>query len=77
MPRLEVNLSAIQRLIDQLSEQEKIKLVRKLEAQTLPARWKALFREIDKRRKRYPITQREIEKICEEVRQERYERSRS
>ena len=73
----EVSLAAIERLIDRLQERDRLKLVRKLEAKTLPARWKAFLRGVDKRRKKYPVSQREIEEIVEKVRQEIYERSRN
>lgn len=76
MPKLELNLEQIEKLIDQLGEQEKIRLVQKLGRKTLPARWRTFFRQIDQRRKRFPVTESEIEKIVEEVRQEIYEGSR-
>ena len=76
MPRLEINKEQIEKLIDQLAERDKIQLIRKLEAKTLPARWKVFLRQIDGRHRRNPISQREIEKIVEEARQEVYERNR-
>ena len=75
MPRLEIALSQIEKLIEQLNEREKIKLVRRLEEETLPSRWRALLRQIDKRRKKYPVSQKEIEETVGKVRQELYERS--
>jgi FMN-dependent NADH-azoreductase len=76
MPQLEINLTALEKLIDQLSERDKIVLVRKLEAKTLPVRWTTFLRQIDNRRKKYPLKEKEIEGIVEKVRQEIYERSR-
>ena len=77
MPRLEINLSQIEKLIEQLTERDRIQLVQRLEAKTLPVRWKKFLRQIDRRRRRYPLSQREIEKMVEETRQEIYERNRS
>lgn len=76
MPRLELTLEQIEKLIDQLGDREKIQLVRKLGRKTLPARWQTFLRQIDQRRKRFPVTESEIEKIVEEVRQEIHEGSR-
>lgn len=77
MPQGEVSLAKVERLIDQLNEGDRLKLVKKLEVKTLPARWKVFLREIDKRRRKHPVSQREIEEIVEKVRQEIYERSRN
>ena len=75
MPQIEVNLTQIEKLIEQLNERDKVKLVQRLEARTLPARWKKFLREIDKRRKKHPVSQKEIEWIVENTRQEMHERS--
>ena len=75
MPPNGTTLSQIEKLIDRLDEGDKIKLVRKLEAKTLPARWKKFLREVDKRRRKHPLSQREIETIVESTRQEIHERS--
>ena len=77
MPQSQVSLAAIERLIERLKEGDRLKLVKKLEAKTLPARWKAFLRGIDKRRRKYPVSQREIEDIVEKMRQEIYERGRN
>ena len=76
MPRLQINMDQIEKLIDQLTEKDKVQLVRRLEAKTLPARWKVFLRQIDKRRKRARLSQRDIEEIVEQARQEVYERNR-
>ncbi len=75
MPQLQVNLALLVKLIDQLNDREKIKLVRKLEAKTLPARWKSFLRQVDQRRKKHPVNQAEIEETVEKVRQKIHERS--
>ena len=75
MSRLGISPKQLEALFDQLTERDKIALVRRLEAKTLPTRWKAFLRQIDKRRKKYPVTQREVEEAVEKVRQDLYERS--
>lgn len=75
MPHNGTSLSQIEKMIDQLGEGDKIKLVRKLEAKTLSARWRKFLQEVDKRRRKHPLSQREIEAIVESARQEIHERS--
>ena len=76
LPRNGISPDELEALFDRLPQRDKIALVRKLEAKTLPARWKTFLRQVDQRRKKYPVTQREIEETVEKVRQDLYERSR-
>ena len=76
LPRNGIRPNELEALFDRLPQRDKIALVRKLEAKTLPARWKMFLRQVDQRRKKYPVTQREIEETVEKVRQDLYERSR-
>ena len=76
LPRNGISSSQLEAWFDRLPQREKIALVRKLEAKTLPIRWKTFLRQVDQRRKKYPVTQREIEETVEKVRQDLYERSR-
>lgn len=76
MPRLEISREQIEKLISQLGERERIQLVKKLEQKTLPARWRSFLREIDQRRRRSSLTESQIQKIVEEVRQDVYEGNR-
>jgi len=76
LPRNGIRPNELEALFDRLPQRDKIALVRKLEAKTLPARWKMFLRQVDQRRKKYPVTQREIEDTVEKVRQDLYERSR-
>lgn len=75
MPHNGNSLSQIEKMIDRLDEGDKIKLVRKLEAKTLPARWRKFLQGIDKRRQKHPLNQHQIEAIVESTRQEIHERS--
>ena len=76
MPQIVITLHQIEKLIEQLPESEKVKLVNKLGAKTLTARWKLLFNRIDRRAKKHPISQKEINKLVEKTRQDLYDRSR-
>lgn len=75
MPQLEVRIEQIEKLINQLDSKDKMKLVQKLESKTIPLRWKMLLHRINLRRKRSHLTQHDIEKIVEVVREEVHERN--
>ncbi len=65
---LELNITKVERLVEKLPVKEKIRLVRKLEQETWGKRMDQLLRRIDKRRKRYPISEKEIRQEIEIVR---------
>ena len=79
MSKIEVDLgpTQIKEAFEQLNIREKVKLVEEFERETRRARWAALVNKIRQRAKKYPISQKEIDRICEEVRKERYERNKS
>lgn len=79
MPKiaLELDLKQLEQIITrQLGSRDRLKLIRRLEQKTWGERFRVLVSEIDKRRKKYPISQKEIDQIVEEVRRERYEAGR-
>ena len=78
MSKVEVNLgpTQIKEAFEQLDTKEKLKLVKEFERETRRARWNTLINKIRRRAKKYPISQKEINRICKEVRQERYERNK-
>lgn len=59
-------------LINRLNMNDKIRLVRKLEEETLEPRMSALLKKIDKRYTKKPISEQEINKIVKKVRKEMY-----
>lgn len=69
---IELSPQEIQEAFGQLPVREKVKLVSEFERQTRKERWDDLLARIDARRKKYPISQKEINRVCEEVRKERY-----
>lgn len=69
---LEVDIRQIEAAIQRLKPQEKIKLIEDLERRTWPDRFKALLQRIDRKAAKYPISEKEINRICEKVRHKRY-----
>ena len=69
---LELNPSQIEGLIGQLSIEDKIRLVRKLEGETWAKRFDDVVSRIRKRFRQNPISRKEINRICEETRQKLY-----
>lgn len=62
----------LQRIVDQLSPNEKFILIRKLEKDTLSNRIETLLKKIDKRRKEHPLATNEIKKEIMTVRKKIY-----
>ena len=69
---LELNPAQVEDLIDKLSIEDKIRLVRKLENETWARRLDEVVLRIRKRFKRTSISDKEIREICEETRQRLY-----
>ncbi|MFH0795621.1 MAG: hypothetical protein V2A65_01010 [Candidatus Omnitrophota bacterium] len=73
---VEIDTKQVESVIEQLDVAEKLKLLKRLERETRRERWTELVSGIRKRYKEgTPIFDEEITRICEEVRQERYERN--
>ena len=79
MPRVSMNvpMEQIESLVQQLPMPIKLRLVRRLEQATWGTRWDALITKLQLRAKRRRLTGRAIQQLCEKVRQEVYENSRS
>ena len=73
---LDLSPQQMEELVDRLPIHAKIRLVRKLEKQTLRERWKTILKRIDERLKQFPITGREIAKEIEIYRKENAKRRR-
>lgn len=75
---LELNPKEVEELVEKLSIEDKIRLVRRLENETWAKRLDEVVSRIRKRFKRNPISDREIRRICEETHQRLYnERTKS
>lgn len=73
---LELNDKEIEKLVEKLPMEDKVRIARRLSKETIRARWNKILQNIDERRKKYPITEEEITKEIEAVRREIYAKSR-
>lgn len=74
---IKLDTEQIERIVENLTIEQKLRLVRKLEKETLRQRWDDLLRTIDERRKKYPISQKEINKEIGLARKEFYAKRHS
>ncbi len=72
---VEINTKQIELAIEKFSTAKKIKLMRKLEKETRQIRWDNLICKLRQQFAKNPISDDEITKICEQVRQKRYEKA--
>lgn len=79
MPKLavDVDLRQIERIIAQLRAPERIALIQRLERKAWGERFRALTGRVDKRRRKYPLSRKELLRLVKEARQERYASRRS
>ena len=73
---LELSPNQVEKLVEKLPMIEKVKLVSKLEKETLPQRWDEILTDIGKRLKRFPLSQEEIDKEIKAYRREKYAEGR-
>ena len=69
---VELDIRQIEAAIKRLKPEEKIRLVENLEKETWPDRFKALLKRIDRKSDKYPISEQEINRVCEEIRHKRH-----
>ena len=62
-------------LVERLDAPAKLRLAEKLARETRRARWEPLVLKMRQRVARRPLSAREIRRLCETVRQERFEQS--
>ena len=74
MPKIsiEVDIKQLEKIINSLPLDDKIRLAKRLERQTLGKIIERIFSNIDQRRKRFPISEREIKQEIQAVRKEIY-----
>lgn len=70
-------LEQVQALVNRLTTEEKVLLVRRLERATAKVRWTRLFAEIDRQRKGRRFSMAEIQREIDAVRRERRNGSHS
>ena len=66
------DMQQIDRLVARLSPSDKIYLFRKLGKETAPRRMRAMFKEIDERRKQFSVSDKEIQEEMETVKRTLY-----
>lgn len=69
---VEVDIKQLGRIINELPLPDKIELTRDLERQTLGKMIEEIFKKVDRRRKKFPISEREIKQEVESVRRQIY-----
>jgi hypothetical protein len=69
---IELDIKQLERIIDNLPLRDKIRLTKGLERQTLGKVIDEIFSKIDRRRKKFPISEKEIKKEIKAARKEIY-----
>ena len=74
MPRVTIDFSIqqIELIVARLPIRQKLKLVRKLEKETLKERWKRLLKVIQDNLKKYPMSEEEMDQEIQQARKEHY-----
>ena len=72
---IELDTQQIEKLIKGLPINDKIKLVCKLEQETLRQRWDNILKNIDKRLKKFPVSKNDITEEIAAYRKEKYAKS--
>ena len=68
----ELDTSIVERIVEKMPIEAKIRLIRKLEKETWAKRLDEVVSRIRKRFKQNPVSDKEITRICEETRQKLY-----
>ena len=76
MVKSEIKFEQIRRAVKRLPIAQRLRLVEELERQTWKIRFRKMFSDIDARRKKYPISQKEINEVVAEARREYYAKRR-
>ena len=69
---LKLSSAQVETLVNRLSIEDKIRLIRKLETQTWAKRLDDVVSRISKRFKENPLSEKEIKNMCDQKRQELY-----
>lgn len=69
---IEVNSQQISEVIEGLSPKDKLRLMEKLEKETLMLRWRQILKDIDSRLNKFPISKREVIKEIQAYRKEKH-----
>jgi len=69
-----INFTQVRKIIKTFDEWQKLTLLQDLEKETWSTRFKELLADIRKQATKQPISEEEILRACEEVREEHYDR---
>ena len=69
---IKLSSKQVDQWIDKLPLREKIRLVQKLEQETLKERWNGILKEIDKRLKQFPVSPKDIAQEIKTYRQHKH-----
>ena len=69
---IKLSSKQVDQWIDQLPLREKMRLVQKLEQETLKQRWNGILKDIDKRLKQFPISTNDIAQEIKAYRQRQH-----
>ena len=74
MPKIavEVDVKQIEQVIGRLKVTDRLALIRRLEQRTWGERFRSLEGKIDERRKRYPVSAKELSGLIQQARQQRH-----
>jgi len=72
---IEIDVKRIELAIENLDIPNKIRIARRLERETRRERWNNVLSKIDRRYVKSPISEKEISRVCDKVRQERYDKN--
>ncbi|OIO75353.1 MAG: hypothetical protein AUJ85_03275 [Elusimicrobia bacterium CG1_02_37_114] len=72
---IEIDVKQIELAIENLDIPNKIRIARRLERETRRERWNNVLSKIDRRYVKSPISEKEISRVCDKVRQERYDKN--
>ena len=70
---INLNVNELSNAIEQLSQSEKTRLIKKLEKETWSSRFNQLLRRVRQRAKQSPLSEQKISSEIESVRQRRYD----
>ena len=76
MVKSEIKFEQIRKAAKRLPMKQRIRLVEELQRDTWQKRFKQMLSRIDARRKKYPISQKEINEVVAEARREYYAKRR-
>ena len=65
----------VAQLVERLDAPAKLRLAKKLDRETRRARWEPVVLKMRRRFAKRPLSPREIRRLCEKVRQERFDRA--